>query len=319
MENRNFVYCILSNNKLDTIFDDINYAMNYIAINKNCIIKPKLLNSNLKFEPIYYNPSSNNFYNKKQFFYINHPYINVKSDDNLVNEVNNNPSLDEIEQVNDLKNVDQSNSLSENALNLFIPLGNDKDDEYYNIEGNCEETDNTKLSKNELLDRLKLKISNLKNLKEIEENDLSKISTMMENKKDNFKKNQQKFNKMKRQQVDKKEKFECLERKFKSDINTFLKMKKDKEDKKLKEIPELFKLKYNILLEMENNNELELENSLQIYLEKIPYIQEVYTIEDEQLLGIFGEYYLDNNSESSKDESNEESDASESDFDTEDN
>ena len=70
---------------------------------------------------------------------------------------------------------------------------------------------------------------------------------------------------------------------------------------------------------MENNNQLNLENSLQIYLEKIPYIQEVYTIEDEQLLGIFGEYYLDNNSESSKDESNEESDSSDSDFDTEDN
>ena len=327
MEKNNFVYCILNNNKLDTIFDNINYAMNYIAINKNCIIKPKLLNSNLNFETIYYNPSSNNFYNKKQFFYIDHPHINIKSDDNLVNEkkyeVNNNPSLSrdavEIDQVNNLKTVDQSNSLSENALNLFIPLGNDNDDEYYNIEVKHEETDNTKLSKNELLDKLKLKISNLKNLKEIEENDLSKISTMMENKKDNFKRNQQKFNKMKKQQIEKKEKFECLERKFKSDINTFLKMKKDKEDKKLNEIPELFKLKYNILLEMENNNQLNLENSLQIYLEKIPYIQEVYTIEDEQLLGIFGEYYLDNNSESSKDESNEESDSSDSDFDTEDN
>ena len=310
MEKNNFVYCIFNNNKLDTIFDNINYAMNYIAINKNRIIKPKLLNSNLNFETIYYNPSSNNFYNKKQFFYIDHPHINITSDDNLVNE--------KTCEVNNLKTVDQSNSLSENALNLFIPLGNDNDDEYYNIEVKHEETDNTKLSKNELLDKLKLKISNLKNLKEIEENDLSKISTMMENKKDNFKRNQQKFNKMKKQQVEKKEKFECLERKFKSDINTFLKMKKDKEDQKLNEIPELFKLKYNILLEMENNNQLNLENSLQIYLEKIPYIQDVYTIEDEQLLGIFGEYYLDNNSDSSKDESNEESDSSDSDFDTED-
>ena len=60
---------------------------------------------------------------------------------------------------------------------------------------------------------------------------------------------------------------------------------------------------------------MDIENSLQIYLEKIPYIQEVYTIEDEQLMGIFGEYYLEKDNQSSEEVSNEESD--DSDFDTE--
>ena len=80
MEKNNFVYCILNNNKLDTIFNDINYAMNYIAINKNCIIKPKLLNSNLNFETIYYNPSSNNFYNTTHIPITNdYPYASIPS------------------------------------------------------------------------------------------------------------------------------------------------------------------------------------------------------------------------------------------------
>ena len=63
MEKNNFVYCILNNNKLDTIFDNINYAMNYIAINKNCIIKPKLLNSNRR----YYDEKTINLLKKVKF------------------------------------------------------------------------------------------------------------------------------------------------------------------------------------------------------------------------------------------------------------
>jgi len=304
MNKENLIYCVFKNDKLDTIYDNINYAMIHLTSTSNCVIKPKLLNSNLNFEKIYFNSETNNFYNKKQFFYLDHPHLNLKTLDESINDCKRNEDKNE-----------PSNSQSDTALNLFIPLGNDQDEEYYNIENKVEETDNTKLSKNELLDRLKQKISNLQNLKEIEENDLSKIETMMENKKENFQKNQIKFNKMQKIKNEKKEKLECLERKFKSDKNTYRKMKIDKEENNLNDVPELFKIKYKILSEMEKNNELDIDNSLQIYLEKIPYIQEVYTIEDEQLMGIFGEYYLENDDQSSEEVSNEESD--DSDFDTE--
>ena len=317
MEKNNLVYCIFYKDSLETIYSDINYAMNHIANKKNCVIKPKLLNSDLNFETIYFNSETNNFYNKKQFFYIDHPHISINNlEETTNNEEKNNEDMKNNKALKTNSEYENSNSPSESALNLFIPLGNDQDEEYYNIENKVEDTDNTKLSKNELLDKLKQKISNLKNLKEIEENDLSKIETMMENKKENFQKNQLKFNKMKKLKDDKKERLECLERKFESDKNTYMKMKVDLDNNSLTEVPELFKIKYNILSEMEKNNELENDNSLQIYLEKIPYIQEIYTIEDEQLMGIFGEYYLEKDIKSSEENSNEDSDSEY--FDTED-
>jgi hypothetical protein len=317
MEKNNLVYCIFYKDTLDTVYSNINYAMNHIANKKNSVIKPKLLNSNLNFETIFFNYETNNFYNKKQFFYLDHPHITIN---NLEETTNNEEKIkDEFMENKVIKtnsDYENSNSPSDGTLNLFIPLGNDQDDEYYNIQDKIEETDNTKLSKNELLDKLRQKISNLKNLKEIEENDLSKIETMMENKKENFQKNQIKFNKMIKIKNDKKEKLECLERKYKSDKNTYFKMKIDIDEKNLNEVPELFKIKYDILSEMEEKNELNMENSLQIYLQKIPYIQEVYTIEDEQLIGIFGEYYLEKDIQSSEENSNEDSDSEY--FDTED-
>ena len=94
-------------------------------------------------------------------------------------------------------------------------------------------------------------------------------------------------------------------------------MKDDLEDNSLNIVPELFKLKYEILEKMEKNNELNNANSLEIYLQRIPSIQEVYTIEDEQLMGIFGEYYI-RESESSDEELNEDSDSESFDFNTDD-
>lgn len=305
MEPENFVYCILKNEKVVTIYNNINYAMKYLIENSNSIIKPILLNSELNFEPINYNPNSKNFYNSKQFFYIEHSYINI--DDLATSNINNKVNID---------------NQKSDELNLFIPFENNDDDEYYNIEQkkNTELNDiklNKDLSKTELLEKLRQKISNLKNLKEIEENDLSKIETMMENKKSNFVKNKNKYNKIKKVQNDKKEKIDCLKRKFESDKNTYFKMKDDLEDNSLNIVPELFKLKYEILEKMEKNNELNNANSLEIYLQRIPSIQEVYTIEDEQLMGIFGEYYI-RESESSDEELNEDSDSESFDFNTDD-
>ena len=202
MEPENFVYCILKNEKVVTIYNNINYAMKYLIENSNSIIKPILLNSELNFEPINYNPNSKNFYNSKQFFYIEHSYINI--DDLATSNINNKVNID---------------NQKSDELNLFIPFENNDDDEYYNIEQkkNTELNDiklNKDLSKTELLEKLRQKISNLKNLKEIEENDLSKIETMMENKKSNFVKNKNKYNKIKKVQNDKKEKIDCLKRKF---------------------------------------------------------------------------------------------------------
>jgi hypothetical protein len=305
METKNFVYCILRDEKIVTIYNNINYAMKYLIENNNSIIKPILLNSELNFEPINYNPNSKNFYNSKQFFYIEHSYINI--DDLATSNINNKVNID---------------NQKSDELNLFIPFENIDDDEYYNIEQkkNTELNDiklNKDLSKTELLEKLRQKISNLKNLKEIEENDLSKIETMMENKKSNFVKNKNKYNKIKKVQNDKKEKIDCLKRKFESDKNTYFKMKDDLENNSLNIVPELFKLKYEILEKMEKNNELNNANSLKIYLQRIPSIQEVYTIEDEQLIGIFGEYYI-RESESSDEELNEDSDSESFDFNTDD-
>ena len=137
----------------------------------------------------------------------------------------------------------------------------------------------------------------------------------MDNKKDNFEKNKIKFNKIKKLQNEKKEKYDSLKRKFASDKNTYFRMREDIKENILKEVPELFKIKYSILEKMDKNDELEIDNSLNIYLERIPYIQEAYTIEDEQLIGIFGEYYLEEDN-SSKDTSNDETDST--DFDTDD-
>lgn len=299
MDTNNFVYCVMNNNNCIAVYNNINYAMKEITLNNKYIIKPFLLNSNLDFDEINYNPDTNNFYNSKQFFYLDHQYININS--NIQKE-------DFIATENNVQEAE------DNSLNLFLPLGKD-DETYYPVE-NKEETDiqNLKLSKNELLEKLRQKISNLKNLKEIEENDLTKIETMMDNKKENFEKSKIKYDKIKRQKDEKKEKYNSLKRKFSSDKNTYFKMKNDINNETLDTIPELFKIKYDILEKMDNNNELELENSLNIYLERIPYIHEAYTIEDEQLIGIFGEYYLEEN-DSSKDTSNDETEST--DFDSE--
>jgi len=263
------------NNNVIAVYNDINYAMKYLLSNSKCVIKPYLLNSTLDFEIISHNPHTLNFYNSKQFFYIDHKYINLK-------DIKDSDTKYDEHQLSD--NADNADNVDDQSLNLFIPLGKDDEEVYFEIEKK-EETDmnNIKLSKVELLEKLRHKINNLKNLKEIEENDLTKIKTMMENKKENFNKNKNKFDKIKKQQNEKKEKYDCLKRKFESDINTYLKMKEDVQNNKLDEIPELFKLKYDILMKMENKNELNKENSLNIYLDRIPYIQEVYTIEDEQL------------------------------------
>ena len=319
MENENILYCVMKNQKLITVYKNINYAMKYLIDNKNSLIKPVLLNSELSFEPINYNPRSKNFYNSKQFFYLEHSFIN---NEELV-----------VEQVENKVNLDNHKS---DELNLFIPFENNED-EYYNIEQKEDVKKNSKitnnqrlftdieeikqnkeLSKEELLEKLRQKISNLKNLKEIEENDLSKIKTMMENKKSNFVKNKNKYNKIKKIQNDKKEKIDCLKRKFESDKNTYFKMKDDIDSNLLDSVPELFKLKYKILEKMEEDDELNNANSLEIYLQRIPSIQEVYTIEDEQLIGIFGEYYM-RESESSNEEEENDSDSESFDFNTEDN
>lgn len=318
MENENILYCVMKNNKLATVYKNINYAMKYLIDNKNSLIKPVLLNSELSFEPINYNPRSKNFYNSKQFFYLEHSYINNEDSG--------------VDQVDNKINIENHRS---DELNLFIPFENE--DEYYNIEQINDNNKNSKitnnprlftdieeikqnkeLSKEELLEKLRQKISNLKNLKEIEENDLSKIKTMMENKKNNFVKNKNKYNKIQKMQSDKKEKIDCLKRKFESDKNTYFKMKDDLESNSLNSVPDLFKLKYKILEKMNEDNELNNANSLEIYLQRIPSIQEVYTIEDEQLIGIFGEYYM-RDSESSDEEENDDSDSESFDFNTEDN
>ena len=302
MDTNNFVYCVMNKTKCVAIYNNINYAMKEITSDKKCIIKPFLLNSKLDFEEINFNPNTNNFYNSKQFFYLDHQYINIK-----------NNKLKEEENITD-NNINDVVE-EDNSLNLFIPLGKDDEEEYYPVENKVEtDINNLKLSKTELLEKLRQKISNLKNLKEIEENDLNKMETMMDNKKDNFEKNKIKFNKIKKLQDDKKEKYESLKRKFSSDKNTYFKMKEDISNDILKEIPDLFKIKYSILEKMDNDNELNLENSLNIYLERIPYVHEAFTIEDEQLIGIFGEYYIEDN-DSSKDSTNDDEDITDFDSD----
>ena len=311
MEKGYFTYCVFSNNKLETIYNNLNFALKDISTKRDSFIKPYLINSSINFEKIFYNRETKNFYNSKRFFYLEHDYVNL-NESNKVKLKSNESNIVEI------PNEKIDNDVDENELNLFIPLGNDFDEDYYNLDNDkkLHQTHEEKLSKEELLEKLRQKISNLKNLKEIEENDLSKIETMMENKKDNFNKNKIKFNRMKKQKDEKKEKYECLERKFKSDKNTYFKMKADINDGKLSSIPDLFKIKYDILTKMDKNNQLDNNNSLEIYLENIPYIQEVFTVEDEQLVGIFGEYYINDASEteSSKDISDEDN----TDFDTED-
>jgi hypothetical protein len=313
METNKFVYCVQESNNNIAIYNNINYAMKHLLFHNKCVIKPYLLNSILDFEIISYNPHTSNFYNSKQFFYIDHQYINSENTKDTKDTKDSDIKYDDQQFTEgNLDNVDDQ------SLNLFIPLGKDDEETYFEIKKK-EETDmnNMKLSKIELLEKLRHKINNLKNLKEIEENDLTKIKTMMENKKDNFNKNRNKFNKIKKQKNEKKEQYECLKRKFESDINTYYKMKEDINNNILKEIPELFKLKYDILTVMDNNEELNKPNSLENYLVKIPYIQEVYTIEDEQLFGIFGEYYLKEDHDSSNETSNDELDST--DYDTEDN
>ena len=313
METNKFVYCVQESNNNIAIYNNINYAMKHLLFHNKCVIKPYLLNSILDFEIISYNPHTSNFYNSKQFFYIDHQYINLENTKDTKDTKDTDIKYDDQQFTEgNLDNVDDQ------SLNLFIPLGKDDEEIYFEIKKK-EETDmnNMKLSKIELLEKLRHKINNLKNLKEIEENDLTKIKTMMENKKDNFNKNRNKFNKIKKQKNEKKEQYDCLKRKFESDINTYYKMKEDINNNILKEIPELFKLKYDILTDMDNNEEINKPNSLEIYLVKIPYIQEVYTIEDEQLFGIFGEYYLKEDHDSSNETSNDELDST--DYDTEDN
>ena len=313
METNKFVYCVQESNNNIAIYNNINYAMKHLLFHNKCVIKPYLLNSFLDFEIISYNPHTSNFYNSKQFFYIDHQYINLENTKDTKDTKDTDIKYDDQQFTEgNLDNVDDQ------SLNLFIPLGKDDEEIYFEIKKK-EETDmnNMKLSKIELLEKLRHKINNLKNLKEIEENDLTKIKTMMENKKDNFNKNRNKFNKIKKQKNEKKEQYDCLKRKFESDINTYYKMKEDINNNILKEIPKLFKLKYDILTDMDNNEEINKPNSLEIYLVKIPYIQEVYTIEDEQLFGIFGEYYLKEDHDSSNETSNDELDST--DYDTEDN
>ena len=59
MEKEKLLYCIFYKDTLDTIYTNINYAMNHIANKKDCVIKPKLLNSSLNFETIYFNHETN--------------------------------------------------------------------------------------------------------------------------------------------------------------------------------------------------------------------------------------------------------------------
>ena len=110
MENENILYCVMKNNKLVTVYKNINYAMKYLIDNKNSLIKPVLLNSELNFEPINYNPSSKNFYNSKQFFYLEHSYIN--NDDSGVDQIDNKVNIE---------------NHKSDELNLFIPFENNED------------------------------------------------------------------------------------------------------------------------------------------------------------------------------------------------
>ena len=120
----------------------------------------------------------------------------------------------------------------------------------------------------------------MRNLKEIEQENLSKLFSIVENKHEKLEKDNKIFTKKLNRQKRKKEKYESLNRKFEADKATYFRIKKDLEDNVLESIPPLFEKKYEILTEMNSNNELDNENSLNIYLSKIPHINDQVQIEN---------------------------------------
>ena len=324
MNFNNFYFCIMENEKIIALYDNINFALKIISNSKTKYIKPFLINSELQFDEIRYDCNKNVFFNSNMNFTINHPLIKNSSqifasketiNMNQLTNNQNNQNENQNTNKNNNQNIDQNNDIkndNENEdLNLFIPLGIEEDYQYSFEKLNKEDSIDDNLDKNELLLKLKEKISNLRNLKEIEQENLSKLSSIVENKHEKLEKDNKIFTKKLNRQKRKKEKYESLNRKFEADKATYFRIKKDLEDNVLESIPPLFEKKYEILTEMNSNNELDNENSLNIYLSKIPHINDQVQIENHFLYSVFGEYFVKDYDIDTEEEEEEEDDAEE--------